>query len=133
MKKSIYIAIMAMAAMVWAGTALADSVDIGLGEMDRTEFETLRQMVSGEYRPSDVATREKAEDEYVAEFNWRDVEEIQQAMAGSVSRQNDAVASATGLVDIGLGSMSTTEFCDLNKLVASNSNSPGTGLSHLCP
>ena len=133
MKKSIYIAVMAMVAVVWAGAALADTVDIGLGEMDRAEFETLRQMVNGEYRPSEVLTREKTKEVYVAEFNLRDVEEIRQAMAGDASRERETVAATDGLVDIGLGSMSTSEFCDLNKLVASNSNTSTTGFSHICP
>jgi 2-oxo-4-hydroxy-4-carboxy--5-ureidoimidazoline (OHCU) decarboxylase len=47
-------------------------------------------------------------------------------MAASSSALQDIAAASQGdLVDVGLGSMTTVEFCDLNKLVASNTDTWG--------
>ena len=123
-----------VATMMIAGVAMAGSVDIGLGRMDQAAFETLRQMVSGTYQPSDSVSTEIRQDIHVAEFNQADVDDIRQAMeTGDVQR--DATQSiANGMVDIGTGEMATNEFCDLNKLVASNTvTNTNSGLSYLCP
>jgi hypothetical protein len=134
MKKSFYITILAMAAVLVASTATADSVDIGLGEMDRAEFERLQKMVRGEHQPSTVASERSAREIYVAEFRWEDVQSIRQAMNVEDSNSTQiASASGNNRVDIGLGSMSTTEFCDLNKLVASNTNYQKKGFDFICP
>ena len=132
MNKPNYIMAITMALMMVAGTALAGSVDIGLGRMDRAEFESLKQMMSGDYQPTVSVTSEPSEVR-VAEFDLSVVEDIRQGMAGS-SPQGDAVASAydDNAVDVGLGSMPNNEFCDLNKLVASNTNQKN-GLNFICP
>jgi hypothetical protein len=118
--------------MVMAAVAMAGSVDIGMGRMDQAEFDALRQMVSGEYRPSASAPMAKAQDTRVAEFNQATVDDIRQAMAaGSVQQHaTDSVAN-NGMVDIGTGSMTTSEFCNLNKLVASNNTN--SGFTFICP
>ncbi len=110
---------------------MAGSVDIGLGRMDQAEFETLRQMVSGNYQPSDSVTTEIRQDIRVAEFNQADVDDIRQAMAtGDVQRDATESIANNGMVDIGTGEMATNEFCDLNKLVASNTvTNTNSGLS----
>lgn len=133
MKQSNYIMAMTMAMIMVAGTALAGSVDIGLGRMDQTEFESLKQVMSGDFQPTASTTTERPREIRVAEFDLSVVEDIRQGMQEG-SAQNDAVASASGngLVDVGLGSMSTNEFCDLNKLVASNTTQKD-GLAFICP
>ena len=69
----------------------------------------------------------------MAEFEPGVVEDIRRAMtSGSVQGSALASASENKLVDIGLGSMATTEFCDLNKLVASNTTQNG-GFEFICP
>ena len=134
MKKSFYIVTITMATVLMAGIAMADSVDIGLGRMDRAEFETLRQMVSGNFQPSVSGSPQIAADTRVAEFNQRDVDAIRQVMvAGNIQQEDTASASIDGLVDIGTGSMATSEFCDLNKLVASNTTSQTGGFAFICP
>ena len=134
MNRTFHIAIMALAAVMLAGIAMADSVDIGLGEMSQSEFETLQQMVSGNYQPSDSVTEVKYKEIHVAEFNWSDVVEIRQAMVANGTPQDSMQASsADRLVDIGLGAMSTNEFCDLNKLVASNTATHTDGFGYICP
>ena len=50
--------------------------------------------------------------------------------------QRDATESAAnnGMVDIGTGAMATGEFCDLNKLVASNTvTNTDSGFAFICP
>lgn len=135
MKYSLNIAVMAIALAMLAGIATAGSVDIGLGQMDRAEFETLKQMVSGDQPFSADRTQEKSAGVYVAEFDWSVVQDIRQPMsAGDRSRSATAAVSEPGTVDIGLGSMSTGEFCDLNKLVASNtSGRSAAGFQFICP
>lgn len=133
MKKSFYIIAMTMAIMMVAGAAMAGSVDIGLGRMDQAEFEALKQMVGGDFQADTFVTAEKPRETRVAEFDLSVVEDIRQGMeTGNV--RSDAVASASGnqKVDVGLGSMSTSEFCDLNNLVASNTTHNG-GLTFICP
>ena len=135
MIKSLNILAVMMAAVMMAGVAIAGSVDIGLGRMDQAEFETLRQMVSGDYQQSDSVTTEIREDTRVAEFNQADVDDIRQAMAAGDARQDitGSVADAD-MVDIGTGAMATDEFCDLNKLVASNTvTDSNSGFDFICP
>jgi hypothetical protein len=112
---------MVIAVTMMAGIAMADSVDIGLGRMDRAEFEALKQMVAGSYQSNESNPTGSTEAIRVAEFDLSVVEAIRQGMtSSSAERQDIATASQDNLVDVGLGSMSTSEFCDLNKLVASN-------------
>jgi len=142
MIKSFLTAILAMALLMgtgiaWAGTVhvgMAHTVNIGLGHMDQAEFEALRQMVSGEYQPTQTVVRKKAADVHVAEFNWSDVKDLRQAMAFGGDHHDETVAVSTGqLVEIGLGTMPTSEFCGLNNLVASNSGNPDRGFEFMCP
>lgn len=129
MIKSFYIAAMTMAMVLVAGIAMAETVDIGTGRMDRAEFEALRQMVSGDYHPTASISTPVPSDTKVAEFYQRDVDAIRQAMvAGSTEI---TPVSKNSMVDIGTGSMKTTEFCSLNKLVASNNRD--TGFAFICP
>jgi 2-oxo-4-hydroxy-4-carboxy--5-ureidoimidazoline (OHCU) decarboxylase len=117
---------MVIAVTMMAGIAMADSVDIGLGRMDRAEFEALKQMVAGNYQSNESNRTGSTETIRVAEFELNVVEEIRQGMAvSSAVRQDIAAASQDNMVDVGLGSMSTSEFCDLNKLVASNTETWG--------
>ena len=135
MKRSFTIMALTMAMVIMAGVAAADSVDIGLGRMDSAEFEVLRQMVAGQYEPTrSVTTAITRDASYVAEFDRRDVESIRQGMAQG-SDAPVAVAAGTGgsQVDIGLGSMATNEFCDLNKLVASSTTGHKSGFTYICP
>ena len=124
-----------MATMMMAGVAMAGSVDIGLGRMDQAEFDTLRQMVNGSYQPSDSITTEIRQNIHVAEFNQTDVDDIRQAMAaGSIQRDATESAANSGMVDIGIGAMATGEFCDLTKLVATNTvTGPNSGFDFICP
>lgn len=134
--KSIYtIMAMAMVVAMAGGAVAADSVDIGLGRMDRAEFDALRQMVAGDYQPNRSVTTEVHEGTTVAEFYVRDVEQIRQAMVGGRDQGVMTASTATtgDLVDIGLGSMSTGDFCDLNKLVASNTTGQDRGFAFMCP
>ena len=136
MKRTFTIMAMVMMALMVTSVfaAAADSVDIGMGRMDRSEFNALQQMVRGDYRPTQSVTTEIPQVTHVAEFNVRDVESIRQAMVGNRDQEMVATsASPNKLVDIGLGSMSTNEFCDLNKLVASNTNQQNEGFGFICP
>jgi len=135
MIKSLNIMAAVMATMMMAGVAMAGSVDIGLGRMDQAEFDTLRQMVNGNYQPSDSVTTEIRQNIHVAEFNQTDVDDIRQAMAaGSIQRDVTESAANNGMVDIGTGAMATGEFCDLNKLVATNTvTGPNSGFDFICP
>ena len=137
MKHTFRITVMAIAVAMMAGIATAGSVDIGLGQMDRAEFETLKRMVSGDqpFSANSAQEQEKVAVKNVAEFNWNDVQDIRQAMtADETPRNATAAASDTGPVDIGLGTMSSNEFCDLNKLVASNTGGQAAaGFQFICP
>ena len=134
MKRTLYIAAMTMALMMLAGVAVAESVDIGLGRMDQAEFDTLKQMVSGEHRASDNVSTVRPQTTRVAEFNQADLDEIRQVMAAGDIQQGAPESSANGgMVDIGTGAMATGEFCDLNKLVASNNTQADDGFTFICP
>ena len=134
MKKFTYITAVTVAMMVMAASAMAGSVDIGLGRMDQAEFDTLRQMVSGDYQPSASVSTIRPQDTRVAEFNQADVDDIRQTMAaGSVQKEATESVANNGMVDIGTGSMVTSEFCNLNKLVASNNTMPNSGFTFICP
>lgn len=131
MKVSFYIA--AMAITMVAGVAGADSVDIGLGRMDQAEFGTLRQMVSGDFQPSAFVATERPRESQVAEFDQGVVDEIRLAMTDDSPQGNITASVATEvMVDIGIGSVSTNEFYDLNKLVVSNSATPKSGFAYIC-
>jgi hypothetical protein len=134
MKLTYVIAAMTIAISISAGIATAEPVNIGLGQMDRGEFETLKQMVSGDQPFTAFSTQEKDAGVLAAEFNWSDAQDIRQAMNTSKSSRNPmAAVSATDPVDIGTGAMSAGEFCDLNKLVASNTGSrTAAGFQFVC-
>ena len=125
MKRIYTIMAVTIAMAMMTGVAVADSVDIGLGRMDRAEFDALKQMVSGNYQPAGITATEKPLQIRVAEFDRSVVEEIRQGMSISIEPQDVAAASQDNLVDVGLGSMTTNDFCDLNKLVASNTETWG--------
>jgi hypothetical protein len=83
-------------------------------------------MVAGTYQSTDPNRTEASSPIRVAEFDLSVVEAIRQGMAAnSGGRQEVAAAEQDNLVDVGLGSMTTNEFCDLNKLVASNTETWG--------
>ncbi len=134
MKHLFYIAAAALAMAMIAGVATAGSVDIGLGRMDQAEFYNLKQMVSGDHQPSASVSTPIPRDTQVAEFNQADVDDIRQAMAagGVQSGANESLAN-NGMVDIGTGAMATNEFCDLNRLVASNTTDQNSGFTFICP
>jgi len=135
MKSSFMIAAMTITITIFAGIAAAGSVDIGMGQMDRSEFEALKMIVSGDQAFTAHGNHKKAAGVTVAEFEWSDVQGIREAMNTSESSHNSmAAVSDTGPVDIGTGAMSTSEFCDLNKLVASNTGGlTAAGFQFVCP
>ncbi|BBO70698.1 hypothetical protein DSCA_46280 [Desulfosarcina alkanivorans] len=117
-----------------AAVAMAGTVDIGLGRMDQSEFDTLRQMVNGTFQPTARAATEKPRQTRIAEFDQDVVDAIRQAMVNTGDQgPATAYASEGRMVDIGTGSMATSEFCDLNKLVASNSANRSGGFNFICP
>jgi hypothetical protein len=94
MKKSFFIMAITMATVMMASVAVAETVDIGLGRMDQAEFDTLRQMVNGEFQPSGQSSVEKIRPTRIAEFDQSVVDEIQQAMLNtSDQRPETAFAS----------------------------------------
>jgi hypothetical protein len=134
MKKSFYIMAVTMAMVMVAAVAMAETVDIGLGSMDRAEFESLKQMIGGDLQPTARVSAEQTGQLRFAEFNQADVDEIREAMSTATRRQPaSAFASDDNLVDIGTGSMATGDFCDLNKLVASNGTTRTAGFRFICP
>lgn len=134
MKKSFYIMAVAMAMVMTAAVSMAETVDIGLGSMDRSEFEVLKQTVGGDFQSPARVSVEQPGQLRVAEFNQADVDEIREAMSTDTRRQSpSAFASGDNLVDIGTGSMATSDFCDLNKLVASNGTTQKAGFNFICP
>jgi hypothetical protein len=123
-----------VAALMLTGVAWAESVNIGMGTMDRAEFDQLKQMVNGHYHAATASVSTPVVDESrVAEFNVREVEAIRHAMHARPAEHNMIASASTGMVDIGTGTMSTSEFCNLNNLVASNQITPTGGFSYLCP
>lgn len=134
MNRPLLIAAVTVATIMLASVAMAGSVNIGLGIMDQAEFDTLKQMVSGEYRASDSVSTARPQSTRVAEFNQADLDEIRQVMAAGDIQQNTTESSANrSMVDIGTGAMATGDFCDLNKLVASNNTNPKSGFTFVCP
>ena len=135
MKKSFYIvAITAVVAMVLAaGVVVAGDVDIGMGRMDRSEFETLKGVMGGGFQAFSAGSTAPVAADRVAEFSRSDVDAIAQVMAAGPSAKNTAVAEfKSPTVDIGTGSMSAGEFCGLSKLVASNRVNPSEGYASIC-
>jgi hypothetical protein len=134
MKKSFFILAVAITMAMTASVAMAETVDIGLGSMDQSEFKALKQMIGGDFQPSPRVSAEKPRQRRIAEFNQADVDEIRVAMSTDIhSQPASAFASDDNLVDIGTGSMATSEFCDLNKLVASSGTNRPTGFNFICP
>ncbi len=134
MRYSAYPIAVMVASIMLASVAMAGSVDIGLGRMDQAEFDTLKRMVSGEYRAFDRVPTARPQSTRVAEFNQADLDEIRQVMAAGDIQQNAPESSANdAMVDIGTGEMAAGDFCDLNKLVASNHANSPSGFRFLCP
>jgi hypothetical protein len=135
MKKSFNIMAITVAAalMVMAGVGGAEMVDIGMGSMDRSEFEALKGVMGGGFQAFSAGSTAPTAADRVAEFSRSDVDAIGQVMAATFSTWNVAVSeSKSQTVDIGTGSMSTGEFCGLSKLVASNRVNPSEGYASIC-
>ena len=132
-----YMHIVAMAAVVamTAGISMAGSVNVGLGSMDQTEWDRLTQIMrNGDQAPTSMSPPPERDRIRVGEFSQSEVDAFRRAMVADTPINRTASANGRpDKVDIGTGSMETAEFCDLNKLVASNGRGSASGFAFICP
>ena len=135
MKTYLYMIIMAAVMAAFASVSMADSVNIGLGSMDRAEWNALKQVMHGDRQVStSVSISSDGDRIRVGEFSQSEVDAFRQAMTADASTINTtSVSVRSDMVDIGTGSMQTDEFCNLNKLVANNGRGAASGFAFICP
>lgn len=122
MKKLTMAALIVFLAVVGLNHASAEMVDIGLGQMEQTEFLALKALVDGQ--PADnepaVATPLERPEQYgMLEMSQADFEALRDAVGG---RSNFGAAtpeteSVVQMVNIGTGEMPLDEFLALKRLV----------------
>ena len=119
--QTIAMAVMAMVLMV-AGNVAADMVDIGTGQMERTEFEALKALVQRQPVAGNqgIATPLAHTEQYgLLAMTPADFEDLRHKVAGiETSRASSpTVQVATRMVDIGTGEMPADEFAALKRMV----------------
>ena len=120
-KMTIALAIMVMVMMA-AGNVAADMVDIGMGRMERSEFEALKAMVQGQSagKAATISTRRVPTEQYgLIEMAPAEFEALRNKVAGiEVERAPYHTASAAPrMVDIGTGEMPADDFAALKRMV----------------
>lgn len=108
-------------AFVTVNRASAEMVDIGLGEMEQSEFIALKAMVQGQQPDSApvISTPIDRPERYgMVEMARADIEALRDKMAGrSVSVDAGPAVKAVQMVNIGTGEMPMDEFIALKKMV----------------
>jgi len=122
MKKMAIIGVSVVMVLVAAGMAWADMVNIGTGQMERSEFEALKAMVQGRQtaaKPVVSTPLLKTERYGMVEMTVQAYEGLRDHVAGravNVSRQPVKNRQIT-MVDIGTGEMPQDEFLALKQMV----------------
>ena len=122
MKKiTIAMAMMVMVLMA-AGNAAADMVDIGTGQMESAEFETLKAMVNGQpiqAMPAVSTARAQTERYGLVEMTPADFEDLRKKVAGIEEKRASTrtARTSTRMVDIGMGEMPADDFVALKRMV----------------
>jgi len=136
MKKIIFATAMVFMLMVGIGNVAAQPVDIGTGQMDASEFATLKAMVQGKATVSgDHVMTPAVHTEQYGELQMTPAafRSLQNAVAGKASGW-DSVHSqkiAVRMVDIGTGEMPADEFCSLKQMVEGSQTAIFNGLACL--
>ena len=109
-------------AFVTVNRASAEMVDIGLGEMEQSEFIALKAMVQGQ-QPDSVPVLstpiDRPERYGMVEMARADIEALRDKMSGrSVSVDAGPAVKAVQMVNIGTGEMPMDEFIALKNMVA---------------
>ena len=123
-KMTTVMAIMVMVMMA-AGNVAAEMVDIGMGQMDRSEFEALKAKVQGQpvqATPVVSTVRVHTENYGLVEMTPADFEALRNKVAGIEDDQAPyhTASVATPMVDIGTGEMSADDFAALKRMVKSS-------------
>jgi hypothetical protein len=108
-------------AFVTVNRASAEMVDIGLGEMEQSEFIALKAMVQGQ-QPDSVPVLstpiDRPERYGMVEMARADIEALRDKMSGrSVSVDAGPAVKAVQMVNIGTGEMPMDEFIALKNMV----------------
>lgn len=122
MKKLTMAALMVFLAVAGLNHASAEMVDIGLGQMEQTEFLALKALVDGQPSVNEpaVTTPLKRPEQYgMLEMSQADFEALRDAVDG---RSNFGAATpetetVVQMVNIGTGEMPLDEFLVLKRLV----------------
>ena len=122
MKRWIVMVTLAAAMMVGgASNSMAEMVNIGLGQMERSEFQTLKAMVQGQQPDKTVATRPpvRVERYGLVEMSSADFQDLKNKMGRpAVALTDTPSAKSIRMVDIGTGRMPIEEFNALKRMVA---------------
>ena len=130
--KKLLLVMVAMAA-VGFNTASAEMVDIGLGQMEQSEFRALKAMVQGQPTQAGAAVSTPLERQVrygMVEMSPADFNALRDRVAGHDKGDDAAPArrSIVKMVNIGTGEMPWEEFQALKRMVQ---NSVGCGFNCL--
>lgn len=125
MKKVIMTITAAIIVLAGFNNALAEMVDIGMGQMDRSEFLALKKMVQeGSTNATPAITTPLAQVERYGpvEMSRADFDALRNEVAGvgSVGASASIVTPVVQTVNIGTGEMPMDEFMALKRMVEEN-------------
>jgi hypothetical protein len=110
-----------MALLMMAAGAIADSVDIGLGQMQQSEFVALKMMVQGRQTDPRTAVSTpcvRLERYGLIAMTRADFEILRDIVAGRmVSVEREPTLKSIQMVDIGTGQMPLNEFRKLKRMI----------------
>ena len=135
--KKMTIVMMVMVLMA-AGNVAADMVDVGMGQMERSEFESLKAMVQGQPVggvPAIATSRVRSEQYGLIEMAPAAFEALRNKVAGieNVQAPYPTARAAIQMVDIGTGEMPADEFAALKRMVKDSGQIVFDGLAALHP
>ncbi|MBC2711111.1 MAG: hypothetical protein HGJ94_08975 [Desulfosarcina sp.] len=121
MKKMTMIVAIVVVALVGFNSASAEMVNIGLGQMEQSEFVALKAMVQGgqtDTVPALSTPLDRPERYGMVEMARADFEALRDKVAGrSVSVDEKPAVKAVQMVNIGTGEMPMDEFVALKRMV----------------
>ena len=125
MKKAIMTITAAIIVLVGFNHALAETVDIGMGQMDRSEFLALKKMVQEgrtAVTPEITTPLVQVERYGPVEMSRADYDALRNTVAGIGGAEMPAsiVTPSVRTVNIGTGAMPMDEFLALKRMVAQN-------------
>ena len=132
MKTYFLILALVLTGIMTAAVALAQPVDIGTGQMDHNDFETLKQLIGTKHWVADSSVRPVHDAPIVGELPAHDITAIRNAIEHDHDLPQNGMVLSVPTVDIGTGSIPVADFCQLSGMVTQGASAAPSDFSGIC-